>query len=104
MKNKLIILYFVILSMTVSAQTITGNNLMESGLNNFANGNYTEALSDLREIILNPGYESLKGTAYYWISRTYMAQNLLKKAGNNLDFFIKCKSTHYIFNLTTLTY
>ncbi len=89
MKNKLFVIYFIIAGMVISAQTQTGNDLMESGLTNFSNGNYTAALSDLREIILDPGYKSLQGTAYYWIARTYMAQNLLDKAENNLDFFIK---------------
>lgn len=70
---------------------------MESGLNNFSNGNYTLALDDFREIILNSNYETLHGTAYYWISRSYMAQNLLDKAENNLDFFIQNFSDNKMF-------
>jgi TolA-binding protein len=70
---------------------------MESGLTNFSNGNYTPALGDFREIILNSNYETLHGTAYYWIARCYMAQNLLDKAENNLDFFIQNFSENKLF-------
>ncbi|MCK5201075.1 MAG: tetratricopeptide repeat protein, partial [Spirochaetales bacterium] len=89
MKNKFFIIFFIFISVLIFAQISKGKNIMESGLNNFSNGNYTLALSDFREIILDSNYETLHGTAYYWISRCYMAQNLLDKAENNLDFFIQ---------------
>ena len=89
LKNKLLIVILIFISITLFAQNRNGNEIMKSGLNNFSKGNYTEALGDFREIILNNNFESLQGTAYYWISRTYSAQNLLDKAENNLDFFIQ---------------
>ncbi len=89
MKNKLFIIFFIFVNVLVFAQISNGNKIMESGLNNFSNGNYTPALGDFREIVLDSNYEKLHGTAYYWIARCYMAQNLLDKAENNLDFFIQ---------------
>lgn len=83
--------------MLAFAQISNGYKIMESGLNNFSSGNYTPALGDFREIILNSNYESLHGTAYYWIARCYMAQNLLDKAENNLDFFIQNFSENKLF-------
>ena len=79
------------------AQNLNGNDLMKSALNNFSEGNYTEALDDFREIILNNNYELLQGTAYYWISRSYIAQNLLDKAEDNLDFFLQNYSENILY-------
>ena len=70
---------------------------MESGLNNFTKGNYTLALGDFREIVLDSNFETLHGTAYYWIARCYMAQNLLDKSENNLDFFIQNYKENKLF-------
>ena len=70
---------------------------MKSGLNNFSKGNYTEALDNFREIILNNNYEFVQGTAYYWISRSYIAQNLLDKAEDNLDFFLQNYSANILY-------
>lgn len=89
MKNKIFIIFFTLIKVLIFAQIFNGNNIMEAGLNNFSNRDYTTALGDFREIILNPGYETLHGTAYYWIARCYMAQNLLDKSEDNLDFFIQ---------------
>ena len=89
MKNKFFIIFFIFINVLVFAQIANGNNIMESGLNNFTKGNYTLALGDFREIVLDSNFETLHGTAYYWIARCYMAQNLLDKAENNLDFFIQ---------------
>ena len=97
MKNKLFIVFFIFINVLAFAQISNGNKIMESGLNNFSSGNYTPALGDFREIILNSNYESLHGTAYYWIARCYMAQNLLDKAENNLDFFIQNFSENKLF-------
>jgi len=88
LKNKLFIVFFILISTLIVAQNTNGRKLMESGLNNFSKGNYTIALSDFRDIILDSENEEIHGTAYYWIARAYMAQNLLEKAENNLDFFI----------------
>ncbi|MDA3939087.1 MAG: tetratricopeptide repeat protein [Spirochaetia bacterium] len=89
MKNKFILVFFIFTSALIFAQNINGNKLMESGLNNFSEGNYTLALGHFRDIILDSANEKIHGTAYYWIARSYMAQNLLEKAENNLDFFIQ---------------
>lgn len=97
MKNKLFIVFFIFINVLAFAQISNGNKIMASGLNNFSSGNYTPALGDFREIILNSNYESLHGTAYYWIARCYMAQNLLDKAENNLDFFIQNFSENKLF-------
>ena len=97
MKNKFFIVFFIFINVLALAQISNGNKIMESGLNNFSNGNYTPALGDFREIILNSNYETLHGTAYYWIARCYMAQNLLDKAENNLDFFIQNFSENKLF-------
>lgn len=97
MKNKIFIVFFIFINVLAFAQISNGNKIMESGLNNFSSGNYTPALGDFREIILNSNYESLHGTAYYWIARCYMAQNLLDKAENNLDFFIQNFSENKLF-------
>ena len=88
MKNKFFIVLYIFLGVLIFAQNPDGNKLMESGLKNFSNGDYTLALGDFWEIVLNSENENLHGTAYYWIARCYMAQNLLIKAENNLDFFI----------------
>lgn len=88
MKNKFFIVLYIFIGVFIFAQNSEGDKLMESGLKNFSSGNYTLALGDFREIILNSENENIHGTAYYWIARCYMAQNLLIKAENNLDFFI----------------
>ena len=97
MKNKLLIIFFIFINVLAFAQISNGNTIMESGLNNFSNGTYTPALGDFREIILAPNYVTLHGTAYYWIARCYMAQNLLDKAENNLDFFIQNFTENKLF-------
>ncbi len=97
MKNKFFIIFFIFIHVLIFAQISNGNNIMESGLNNFSDGNYTLALGDFREIILDSNYETLHGTAYYWIARCYMAQNLLDKAENNLDFFIQNYKDNKLF-------
>lgn len=97
MKNKLFIIFFIFINVFVFAQLTNGTKLMESGLNNFTNGNYSPALGNFREIILNHNYETLHGTAYYWIARCYMAQNLLDKSEDNLDFFITNFSENKLF-------
>jgi TolA-binding protein len=89
LKNKFILVFFIFTSALIFSQNINGNKLMESGLNNFSEGNYTLALGHFRDIILDSANEKIHGTAYYWIARSYMAQNLLEKAENNLDFFIQ---------------
>lgn len=89
MKNKFFVILFIFSNIFLFAQISDGNKIMESGLTNFSSRNYTLALSDFRNIILNSENENLHGTAYYWIARCYMAQNLLDKAENNLDFFIQ---------------
>jgi tetratricopeptide (TPR) repeat protein len=88
LKNKFFIVLFICISLIAFTQNLNGNKLLESGLKHFSKGNYTLALSDFRDIILNSEYENIHGTSYYWIARTYMAQNLLEKAENNLNFFI----------------
>ncbi len=97
MKNKFFVIIFIFLNVFIFAQNSDGNKIMESGLNNFSNRNYTLALSDFRNIILNSENEHLYGTAYFLISRCYMAQNLLDKAENNLDFFIKNFSDNNLY-------
>jgi len=97
LKNKFLIVLLIFVSVFIFAQNETGNKLMESGLNNFSNGNYTLALGDFREIILESEYQNIHGTAYYWIARSYMAQNLLDKAENNLNFFIKSFKDNHLF-------
>ncbi len=97
MKNKFFVILFILINVYIFAQSLNGNKIMESGLNNFSSGNYTLALSDLRNIILNSNNEALHGTAYYWIARCYMAQNLLGKAENNLDFFIQNFSDNNLY-------
>ena len=97
MKNKFLIVLLIFVSVYIFAQNQPGIKLIESGLNNFSNGNYTLALGDFREIILESEYQNIHGTAYYWIARSYMAQNLLVKAENNLDFFIKNYKDHHLF-------
>jgi outer membrane protein assembly factor BamD (BamD/ComL family) len=97
LKNKFFIVLFIFFSLYLNAQTSEANKLMETGLNNFSRGNYTLALGDFREIILNSEYEVLHGTSYYWIARSYMAQNLLDKAENNLDFFIRNYSENKLY-------
>lgn len=98
MKNKLFIIFFIFINVLAFTQISNGNKIMESGLNNFSKGNYTPALGDFREIVLDPNFETLHGTAYYWIARCYMAQNLLDKAENNLDFFIQNFSGNKLFS------
>lgn len=79
------------------AQNQKGNEIIKSGLNSFSKRNYTEALDNFREIILNNDYEPLQGTAYYWISRSYSAQNLLDNAEDNLDFFLQNYSKNSLY-------
>ncbi len=98
MKNKFFVILFIFINILLYAQSSDGNKIMESGLNNFSNRNYTLALGDFRNIILNSDNESLHGTAYYWIARCYMAQNLLDKAENNLDFFIQNFSGNSLYS------
>lgn len=97
MKNKFFLILLIFINIYIFAQNSNANKIMESGLNNFSNRNYTLALSDFRNIILNSENESLHGTAYYWIARSYMAQNFLDKAENNLDFFIQNFSGNVLY-------
>lgn len=97
MKNKFFIILFISINVLIFAQSSNGNKIMESGLNNFSNGNYTLALSNFRNIILDTNNDKLHGTAYFWIARCYMAQNLLEKAENNLDFFIQNFSANNLY-------
>jgi len=97
LKNKFFLILFIFVNIYVFCQNSDANKIMESGLNNFSSRNYTLALSDFRNIILNSENESLHGTAYYWIARSYMAQNLLEKAENNLDFFIQNFSKNNLY-------
>ncbi len=97
MKKKLFLIIFIFINIYLFAQNRSGNEIIKSGLTNFSKGNYTKALDDFREIILNNNFEFLQGTAYYWISRSYLAQNLLDKAENNLDFFLQNYSENKLY-------
>ena len=97
MKKKLFLVIFIFINIYLFAQNRDGNEIMQSGLTNFSKGNYTKALDNFREIILNNDFEILQGTAYYWISRSYIAQNLLDKAEDNLNFFLQNYSKNKLY-------
>ncbi len=73
----------------LTAETADGKALLKSGLESFSKGDYGKALLDFREVVLNPSNEKYYDAAYYWMARSYMAQNDLKKAQTNLEFFIQ---------------
>ncbi len=93
MKKKYVLVFLILSAFLVTgslaAETADGRALLKSGLENFSKGNYDKALLDFREVVLNPSYEKYYDAAYYWMARSYMAQNDLKKAQTNLEFFIQ---------------
>lgn len=73
----------------ISADDTKGKELIKSGLEKFSNAQYSQALLDFREVVLDPAYKDYYDSAYFWITRCYMAEKNLDKAETNLEFFIQ---------------
>ncbi len=83
------ILFFCIALMSGFSQSDDGKSIVKSGLEKFTKGQYSQAITDFRQIILNPSYEKLYNVAYFWIARSYMEEREFSKAESNLEFFIQ---------------
>ncbi|MBI9100810.1 MAG: tetratricopeptide repeat protein [Spirochaetales bacterium] len=82
-------LLILISFMAIFAQESGDTTLMRSGLDKFKSGQFGDALLDFREIILDTNMKDYHGSAYFWITKCYLAQSDLKQAGDNLGFFLK---------------
>lgn len=104
MKKMLLLWSFLILlvffPVFIPAQTVTPSGISSSeglirrALEKFRSGSFTEALYDFREIILDSSLADYHGSAYFWITKSYLAVNNLEMARENLDFFLENYSGH----------
>lgn len=83
------VLLILICSGHVFAQEGSTTVLMRNGLDKFKTGQFDEALLDFREVILDRNLKDYHGSAYFWITKCYLAQSKLKQAGESLGFFIE---------------
>ncbi len=75
----------------------TGEERIDRGIDEFGKGNYQSALLTFRDVILNSSMEEYHGEAYFWISRSYMAQQELQKAEQNLEFYLTEYEGHPLY-------
>ena len=100
-KMSILIPLFLILFCTVfsaAAQTAgSDTGLMRSGLEKFKAGRFTEALYDFREVVLDASLSDYHGSAYFWITKSYLALQNLDLAEENLKFFLTNYPGHPFF-------
>ena len=86
MKKIHLIILFLSISFFVWGQTTS--SIFDSAIDDFQNGRYSQALSSFRQLLLDPQYADYHGDAYFWISRTLIAENRISDAERNLEFFL----------------
>ena len=74
--------------------TSAGTAEFAEGLTLFKQGQYKQAILSFRDIIFNPAAEKLKPEAYFWISKSYLANSLFDDAERSLEFFLKNYPDH----------
>ncbi len=85
-----ILLIFTVATTLVFAQeTVSRDQLMRDGLEDFKSGMFNSALNSFREVTLDTNLKDYHGSAYFWITKCYLAQSNLIQAGENLDFFLE---------------
>lgn len=74
--------------------TEAGAAEFREGLTLFKQGQYKQAILSFRDIIFNPAAEKLKPDAYFWISKSYLANRLFDDAERSLELFLKNYPNH----------
>jgi TolA-binding protein len=71
-----------------AAPLLAAGGDMETGIAYFSASRFNEALHTFRNIIADPGNDSLHGDAYFWLAKTHLAMNNLDDCEKNLEFFL----------------
>lgn len=67
----------------------SSEDLMRRGLERFKQGRFEQALYDFREITLESSLSDYHGSAYFWITKCYLALGNWGLAEENLLFFLE---------------
>lgn len=67
---------------------------LRTGIERFQAGQYSQALATFRTVISDPSELLYHGHAYYWVSRSLMAQDRLDEADTSYDYFLSTYESH----------
>jgi TolA-binding protein len=84
---KRLVLVFLLIGLAVGAFAQTGEQVFSSAIGSYQNGRYDQALTQFRQLLLDPQYAGFRGDAYFWIAKVLIAQNRVPDAERNLEFF-----------------
>jgi TolA-binding protein len=85
---KRLVLVFLLIGLAVGAFAQTGEQVFSSAIGSYQNGRYDQALTQFRQLLLDPQYAGFRGDAYFWIAKVLIAQNRVPDAERNLEFFL----------------
>jgi TolA-binding protein len=85
---KKLVLVFLLIGISLAVNAQSGEDVFTSAIGNYQNGRYDQALTEFRQLLLDPQFAPFRGDAYFWIAKVLIAQNRVSDAERNLEFFL----------------
>ncbi|WP_028973545.1 tetratricopeptide repeat protein [Spirochaeta cellobiosiphila] len=86
MQRKLWILYLLTASLSFAQ---VNDGALNTAINQYNQGKYSEATESLRNILLDSDKANLQGDAYFWLGKVYVTTLELVQAEKNLEYFLQ---------------
>jgi len=81
-----------------SASPVAAQNaIIQSGIDAFRSSDYTSAILNFREALLDASDTDTEATAYFWLAKSAMALERLNEAERNLEYYIRSFPEHQFF-------
>ncbi len=84
----IVVLALLVMSASIAAQEPSRQVELKEGIELFRQGLYSHAILIMRNIVLDPAESTTKGSAYFWLSKSYLATSNLDDAERSLEFYL----------------
>lgn len=93
-RSEMVLLVLVTGLLSVVPRVSAQNEIIQSGIDAFRRSDYTSAILNFREALLDADDSDTEATAYFWLSKSAMALDRLSEAERNLEYYIRSFPDH----------
>ncbi len=78
----------------VSGQDLDPDNPVMKGIEFFRVGQYEDAITTFKYVLVDPGMSSFYPYAYFWLAKSYMGAGKLEEASKNIEYYLSRYPSH----------
>lgn len=96
-RSEMVFLVFLAGILASASPVAAQNAIIQSGIDAFRSSDYTSAILNFREALLDASDADTEATAYFWLAKSAMALERLNEAERNLEYYIRSFPEHQFF-------